>query len=94
MGVSDLRVRPSTAMRYFSFAVRASSRLEDVQDGGAVSALLIGLLAGGCTKTDPLYCKMNMDDVAHCSVSLDFHHDRVADRSGYLGEGREGAPVR
>src|SRR5580658_8027989 len=30
-----------------SFAVRASSRMEDVQDGGAVSALLIGLLAAG-----------------------------------------------
>ena len=30
-----------------TFAVRASSRLEDVQDGGAVSALLIGLLAAG-----------------------------------------------
>ena len=30
-----------------SFAVRASSTLDDVQDGGAVSALLIGLLAAG-----------------------------------------------
>ena len=30
-----------------SFAVRASSKLDDVQDGGAVSALLIGLLAAG-----------------------------------------------
>ena len=30
-----------------SFAVRASSRLDDVQDGGAVDALLIGLLAAG-----------------------------------------------
>ena len=30
-----------------SYAVRASSRLEDVQDGGAVSALHIGLLAAG-----------------------------------------------
>src|ERR1700728_802172 len=30
-----------------SFAVRAASKLEDVQDGGAVSALLIGLLAAG-----------------------------------------------
>jgi coenzyme F420 hydrogenase subunit beta len=29
------------------YAVRASARLEDVQDGGAVSALLIGLLAAG-----------------------------------------------
>ncbi len=30
-----------------SFAVRASATLDDVQDGGAVSALLIGLLAAG-----------------------------------------------
>jgi coenzyme F420 hydrogenase subunit beta len=30
-----------------SFAVRASAAVEDVQDGGAVSALLIGLLAAG-----------------------------------------------
>ena len=30
-----------------SFAVRASTTLDDVQDGGAVSALLIGLLAAG-----------------------------------------------
>ncbi len=30
-----------------SFAVRASAKIEDVQDGGAVSALLIGLLAAG-----------------------------------------------
>jgi coenzyme F420 hydrogenase subunit beta len=30
-----------------SFAVRASAKLDDVQDGGAVSALLIGLLAAG-----------------------------------------------
>ena len=30
-----------------SYAVRASAQLDDVQDGGAVSALLIGLLAAG-----------------------------------------------
>ena len=30
-----------------SYAVRAAARLDDVQDGGAVSALLIGLLAAG-----------------------------------------------
>ena len=30
-----------------TYAVRASAQLDDVQDGGAVSALLIGLLAAG-----------------------------------------------